>query len=75
MAPFSSLFATDSVRIVYGRCPGGGERTAPSVSESHAFDLAFIGHEGYPIRRGDGPTERIDIRLGHGAIHGGERIS
>ena len=75
MSPFSSLFETDSVRIVYGRIPGGVERTAPSVSESHAFDLAFIGHEGYPVRRGGGPTERIDIRPGHGAIHGGERIA
>ena len=75
MTPLHSAFATDDVRIVYGRLPGGAEREAPSVSEAHAFDLAFIGHEGYPVRRGDGPTEHIDIHPGHGAIHGGERIS
>ena len=75
MTPFNFAFATDTVRIVYSRVPGGSERAAPSVSESYAFDIAFIGHADYPIRRGDGPTERIDIRPGYGAIHGGERIA
>ena len=75
MTPLRAQFETEHVRIVYDRVPGGAERAEPSVSESHCFDLAFIGHDDYPIRRGGGATERVTMKSGHGAIHGGQRVA
>ena len=75
LTPLNTVFETNAVRIVYGRVPGGRPRVVPSVSEPYAFDLAFIGHDNYPVSRDDRPTERVDIRPGHGAIHGGERVA
>lgn len=60
--------------MVYGRQPSTSLRDAPSISEPHSIDLAFLGHERTWIRRAGGPVEPRRIAPGTGGLHGGDAV-